>query len=126
MAAQAHGWSNDETLEIASLIANNEALHGEVINMAAYFVGEALSGGAKSKADLDRYAIPLMAQALRKRFGEVLDRISATVYASTKRTKPGGMEGTSSRDIAGGVMMMASIGMQKVNWREIAKHNLGK
>jgi hypothetical protein len=125
MAAKAHGWSNDETWQVASLIDNNEALNGEVISQASWFVGEAMSAGAKSHADVAGYAVPRLAQALRKRFGEALDRLASTVFTLTKHFKPD-MAGLADRDIAGGLMTMASVAMQEVNWKEIAKHNLEK
>lgn len=108
-----HGWTNDETWTVASVIENNEALHETTVNEASLAMTKALAGGGGAGA-----ATMDLARALRKRFEAVRDRVASSVYTMFRNTKVGRDE----LDIAGALLMLALVAADKINWKEIASH----
>ena len=113
-----HGWTNDETWTVASVIENNEALHETTVNEASLAMTKALAGGAKTQRDLSTAATADLARALRKRFEAAHDRVTSSVYTMFRNTKVGRDE----LDIAGALLMLARVAVDKTNWKEVAGH----
>lgn len=119
MAKKAHGWTNDETWQIASFVDNHPEVHQEVMDTASYYMSDAIDKGAKTRAEVERHAVVHLAMHMHKRFDEVHDRVSSIVYETVKRLK--GPASAAERDIAGALLMLARVGVQEVNWKEIAR-----
>jgi hypothetical protein len=111
-----HGWKNDETWMVASALDNDERLHEILINEASLALGEALAEGKTGKSAFN-VAVSLMIGTLRSRFQRATLWFYDVLSRAKYKLRP---EFAEVAHITQRVLVHTV--MERVNWREIARH----
>lgn len=110
-----HGWTNDETWIVASNYENDEGLHEIMVNEASLAITEAIAAGHTSKRETQNVAAGLLVGALRQRQKVMQIRLDDVINRSR-------LPKEQKKDAKIILALSRYAHMERVNWREIARH----